>query len=211
VVTALSCFAGYALFAILDNRRDGLAPGRPYLSPFYSPHIVIHGIPISPAFWVAWVPLGFRLSCYYYRKAYYRSFAWQPPSCAVPDRRGGYQGETRFPFVFNNAHRYFLYVAVFFLGFLVSDVWKALWFTDPATGQVSFGIGLGTLVLATNVVLLGGYALGCHSLRHLVGGMFDQLSGRPILRGVPLVGGAGRATDPDVSDGPPLMSATDHR
>ena len=35
-----------------------------------------------------------------------------------------------------------------------SDVWKALWFTDPATGTVSFGIGVGTLVLATNCVLL---------------------------------------------------------
>ena len=33
----------------------------------------------------------------------------------------------------------------------------------------------GTLVLAANVVLLGGYTFGCHSLRHLVGGVLDQL------------------------------------
>ena len=55
-------------------------------------------------------------------------------------------------------------------------MWKALWFTDPATGATSFGIGVGTLVLAANVVLLGGYTLGCHSLRHLVGGGVDELS-----------------------------------
>ena len=41
---------------------------------------------------------------------------------------------------------------------------------------VHFGIGVGTLVLALNVVLLGGYTLGCHSLRHLVGGFLDQLT-----------------------------------
>ena len=54
-----------------------------------------------------------------------------------------------------------------------------MWFTDPVTGRVSFGIGVGTLVLAVNVMLLGGYTLGCHSLRHLVGGYLDQLSRAP--------------------------------
>ena len=43
----------------------------------------------------------------------------------------------------------------------------------------SFGVGVGTLVLAVNVVLLGGYTLGCHSLRHLVGGCLDRLLGPP--------------------------------
>jgi hypothetical protein len=62
------------------------------------------------------------------------------------------------------------------LGFLSFDVWKAMWFADPATGRVSFGIGVGTLVLAANVALLGGYAFGCHSARHLIGGRFDRLS-----------------------------------
>jgi hypothetical protein len=168
VVLALSCFAGYALFAILDNRSDGSFP--PYLSPFYSPHIVIHGIPISPAFWVAWVPLGFRLSCYYYRKAYYRSFAWQPPSCAVTDRPGGYQGETRFPFVFNNFHRYFLYVTVVVLGFLWYDALSAFDFGGH------FGIGVGSVIMLINVCLLSGYTLGCHALRNLVGGGLNCFS-----------------------------------
>jgi hypothetical protein len=31
-------------------------------------------------------------------------------------------------------------------------------------------------------VLLGGYALGCHSLRHVVGGRLDRLSGSPVRR-----------------------------
>jgi hypothetical protein len=39
---------------------------------------------------------------------------------------------------------------------------------------------VGTLVLATNVVLLGSYTLGCHSLRHIVGGYFNQLSRHPV-------------------------------
>ncbi len=33
-----------------------------------------------------------------------------------------------------------------------------------------FGIGVGTLVLAVNVVLLAGYIFGCHALRNTIGG-----------------------------------------
>ncbi len=69
-----------------------------------------------------------------------------------------------------------------FLGFLSYDVWKALWFQDPATGQLRFGIGVGTLVLATNVILLGGYVFGCHTLRHLIGGSLDRLSRAKVRR-----------------------------
>ena len=65
---------------------------------------------------------------------------------------------------------------------LAHDVWNATWFTDPATGQVSFGIGVGTLVLTVNLVLLGGYTLGCHALRHVIGGYLDRLSGHPVRR-----------------------------
>ncbi|HEV2844702.1 MAG TPA: succinate dehydrogenase, partial [Thermoanaerobaculia bacterium] len=35
------------------------------------------------------------------------------------------------------------------------------------------------LVLAANVCLLGSYTLGCHSLRHLVGGRRDNLGAAP--------------------------------
>jgi hypothetical protein len=79
-------------------------------------------------------------------------------------------------------HRYFLYLALGFLVILAHDVWNALWFTDAATGTQHFGLGVGTLVLVLNVVLLGGYTLSCHSLRHLVGGGLDLLSRRPVRR-----------------------------
>ena len=65
---------------------------------------------------------------------------------------------------------------------LAYDVWKATQFTDPATGRTTFGIGVGTLVLAVNTILLSGYALGCHSLRHVVGGYLDRMAGRPVRR-----------------------------
>ena len=67
--------------------------------------------PLSPALLVLPFPLGFRLTCYYYRKAYYRSFWWAPPACAVPDARPRYTGETRFPLILQNIHRYFFYLA----------------------------------------------------------------------------------------------------
>ena len=53
-----------------------------------------------------------------------------------------------------------------------------MWFTDAA-GQTTFGIGVGTIVLAINTVLLSCYTLGCHSFRHLVGGVLDQFSKHP--------------------------------
>ena len=126
----------------------------------------------------------FRLTCYYYRGAYYKSFWADPPSCTVSEPRKNYRGENSFPLIIQNIHRYFLYIALFFLFFFLIDVWKALWFINPATGEKSFGIGVGTLVLAINVVLLGGYTLGCHSLRHMVGGFMDRLSGAPVRRKV---------------------------
>ncbi len=96
--------------------------------------------------------------------------------------RRNYLGERSLPLVLQNVHRLFLYTALVFLVILAHDVWKALWFTDGATGEVKFGIGVGTMVLAANVVLLSGYTLGCHSLRHLIGGFLDQLSKAPVRR-----------------------------
>jgi hypothetical protein len=97
----------------------------------------------------------------------------------VGEPRKTYLGERSFPLILQNAHRYLLYVALVFLFFLAHDVWKAMWFADPITGRETFGIGVGTLVLAVNVVLLAGYAFGCHSWRHLVGGFLDRLSTAP--------------------------------
>ena len=57
------------------------------------------------------------------------------------------------------------------------DAWEAMWFASP-DGVEHFGIGVGTIVLTINVILLGGYTFGCHAFRHIVGGRFNMLSNR---------------------------------
>ena len=67
-------------------------------------------------------------------------------------------------------------IAVIFIGLLSYDVWLALWWDDPSSGGQVFGVGVGTLVLAVNVVLIACYTFGCHSIRHLSGGFKDEVS-----------------------------------
>jgi hypothetical protein len=172
----LGAFVVYATFRALAN-RDYLvehAPGE-LLSPFYSPLIGREWLPfwLSPAVLILWAPAGFRVTCYYYRKAYYRAYFLDPPACSVGEPRGRrYRGETRL-LLFQNLHRYFLYLALIFLVVLAYDVVKSCRF--PAE-QGTFGVTVGTLVLGVNVVLLGLYTFSCHSLRHLVGGNVDCFS-----------------------------------
>jgi len=170
------------------------------LSPFYSPELwypagspsehALFGaqpgwwpgfIPFSPAFLILWAPVSFRLTCYYYRGAYYKSYWPGPPSCAVGTPGTGYMGERHFPLILQNIHRYTLPFALLLLVFLLLDAWNALWFATAGGGE-ELGLSIGTLVLATNVTLLGSYTFGCHSLRHLVGGGIDRLAGRPVRR-----------------------------
>jgi len=194
IFIGLSAFVVYVTWAALQGEHYTSGP---YLSPLYSPELFGDSphswfgakpgwwpgaIPWSPALLVLWAPGLFRLTCYYYRGAYYKSFWADPPSCAVSEPRKKYRGENSFPLIIQNIHRYFLYIALAFIIFLSIDVWKALWFTNATAGEKSFGIGIGTLVLAVNVVLLGGYTFGCHSLRHMVGGFMDRLSGAPVRR-----------------------------
>ena len=120
-----------------------------------------------------------RLTCYYYRGAYYKAFWADPPACAVGEPRKSYLGENSFPLIMQNIHRYFLYLAVLFLLILAHDAWKAMWFAE-ASGAEHFGIRVGTIVLSINVILLSGYTLGCHSLRHLIGGSRDEISKSPV-------------------------------
>ena len=97
----------------------------------------------------------------------------------------GYRGEQKLPLILQNIHRYFLYLALVFIGILSWDAYKGFTFTSvDATGAVhtEFGVGLGSLVLLMNVILLGGYTLGCHSLRHIVGGGLDIISRRPVRK-----------------------------
>ncbi|HZN36405.1 MAG TPA: hypothetical protein VFB80_21395 [Pirellulaceae bacterium] len=180
---ALGAFGVYATARAVMNARYHVGPGTGVLenhayllSPFYSPLIVLPWLPawLSPAFLILWAPGGFRLTCYYYRKAYYRAFFLDPPACAVGEARGkGYRGETGL-FLFQNLHRYFLYFALIFLVILAIDViHSCIW---PTAAGHSFGVSVATLVLAANVTLLSLYTFSCHSLRHLVGGNVDCFS-----------------------------------
>ena len=188
VFLGFSAFIAYSTWAAYQGEHYHYGP---YLSPFYSPEIFgesshsLFGarpgwwpdwLRFSPAVLILWAPVGFRFTCYYYRGAYYKAFWADPPSCAVGEPRKSYLGENSFPLLIQNIHRYFLPFALLLVVILTFDVWKALWFEDPTTAQVGFGVGIGTFVLALNVVLLGSYTLGCHSLRHLVGGRKDCIS-----------------------------------
>jgi hypothetical protein len=131
---------------------------------------------------VAWrAPVLFRFTCYYYRGAYYKAFWADPPNCTVGEPRKSYRGENSFPLILQNIHRYFLYIAVVFLFILSYDVYLATQFDTPG-GGTEFGIGLGTLILAANVVFLACYTLGCHAMRHIVGGFLDEISRKPVRR-----------------------------
>jgi hypothetical protein len=184
----LSAFIIYTTWAIFQGAHYTYGP---YLSPFYSPEIIGSsehawfkiaqgGAPswwpgwliFSPAMLILWAPAGFRFTCYYYRGAYYKAFWGDPLNCAVGEPRKSYWGERTLPLVLQNLHRYFLYIALFFLVVLTWDALRAFW-------HHGLGIGVGTVVLAINVYLLGGYTFGCHSLRHLVGGRLDQVSKHP--------------------------------
>ena len=179
--TVLASFIVYATWAALQN---GYYYVEPYLSPFYSPCLVdtcahvsyrLFGSwwILSPAMLILWIPGGFRATCYYYRKAYYRSFFGLPPGCAVRDRSRSYFGETRFPLLVQNIHRYFFWLSLLVLAFLWWDAFEAIHFPD------GYGVGVGTLVLTLNATLLSLYSLSCHSCRHLCGGHLDSFSKAP--------------------------------
>jgi len=192
VFTILFSFIVYATWAAFQGEHFEY---RNYLSPFYSP--VLWGdshhswfgpkpgwwpgfIPFSPALLILPFPAGFRMTCYYYRGAYYKAFWADPPSCAVGEPRKGYLGENSFPLIIQNIHRYFLYFALLFLLFLSYDAFCGFFFDDDRDGKfTNFGMGVGTIVLCMNVFLLSGYTLGCHSLRHLTGGWMDKFTGKP--------------------------------
>jgi hypothetical protein len=198
---AFIVYSTWAAFQGVHFHFDG--SGAHYLSPFYSPLLFdVAGPPsghawfgpkpdwlpwpsflaFSPALLILWAPGGFRFTCYYYRGAYYKSFWADPPACAVgePGFRGKkFRGEAKLPLILQNVHRYFLYLAIGFLFILAYDAFMAYRFTDATTGKTGFGLAVGSLVLTINPILLGGYTLGCHSLRHLIGGRSDCLSKHP--------------------------------
>ena len=94
---ALTIWVAYACVHVFMGRWYWV-PRYHYLTPFYSPCVSGACAPgaASLGTWFPKVPsiipyaivglpflLGFRLTCYYYRKAYYRAFWLSPAACAV--------------------------------------------------------------------------------------------------------------------------------
>src|SRR6187455_1935687 len=189
VFLILSSFVVYATWAAFQNAHYTYGP---YLSPFYAPEIFGDSphawFGPKPGWWPAWLPFSpallilpfpglFRLTCYYYRGAYYKAFWADPPACTVGEPRKSYWGERSFPLVLQNVHRYFLYLGLLFIVVLTYDAIESFRFAD------GLGVGVGSLVLTINTVLLASYTLSCHSLRHIVGGRKDEVSGNAVRLG----------------------------
>ncbi|MDQ6935469.1 MAG: hypothetical protein M3130_09310 [Actinomycetota bacterium] len=188
-LTTFIVFGAFIVYATWRAFAGSHFYSAPYLSPFYSPCLSAKcvsessdfGQPfswwqLSPALIVLIFPLGFRLTCYYYRKAYYRAFWLSPPACAVAEPHRGYTGETRFPLILQNIHRWFWYAAVIVALVLTYDAVLAF---RNAQHQW-FHVGLGTLLMVVNVVLIWMYTVSCHSCRHAVGGRLRHFSKHPV-------------------------------
>ncbi len=191
-VTTAALLSIWVLYALLRTASQGayFVQQYHYLSPFSSPCVTAscpaeardfgtwfgHFPPFLPlAIIILPFLLGFRLTCYYYRGAYYRAFWQSPPACAVAEPHKKYTGETRFPLIVQNLHRYFFYIAGLISLVNTYDAIKAFHGKDGG-----FGLGLGTLVMLANVVLLWAYTVSCHSCRHIVGGRLRSFSRHPM-------------------------------
>src|SRR4051794_21403802 len=162
-LTTFVVFSAFIVYATVRAFMGSHYYAAPYLSPFYSPCLgdCVSGSsdfgqpfdlwPLSAALIILIFPLGFRVTCYYYPKAYYRSFWLSPPACGVAEPHGSYSGETRFPLILQNAHRYFWYAAVLVWVILAYDAVLAFRDADENWGHM----GLGTVLMVANVVLLG--------------------------------------------------------
>jgi hypothetical protein len=96
----------------------------------------------------------------------------------VAEPHKAYSGETRLPLVLQNLHRYFWYAAVLVAVILTYDVFLAF---RPAEGEPDgIHMGLGTVLMAINVVYIWLYTLSCHSCRHAVGGRLRHFSKHPV-------------------------------
>ena len=107
--TGLLAFFGYGTWRAFEGAHYWADP---YLSPFFSPLLFSDMtpagsapvseawfggwpvwwpdfalLPASPAVFILIFPGAFRITCYYYRKAYYRSFFASPAGCAFSSRR----------------------------------------------------------------------------------------------------------------------------
>jgi len=176
-LTTFVVLSGFVAYATWRTFEGSAYEWGAYLSPFYSPYFDVkwaHDMGLgffTPAMLILPAPLSFRFTCYYYRKAYYRAFAWDTPACAVGERAAHrYNGETKL-LLFQNLHRYALYLTLVVLVVLWKDAIIAV-----VGWKDGVHVGVGTLVMLTNVVLITGYTCGCHSFRHLVGGGVNSYS-----------------------------------
>lgn len=158
-----------------------------YLTPFYSPCVSKGCIPEASHFGqylpdVWWLPyaafslpflLLFRLTCYYYRKAYYRS-VWQSPRDALwpnpirhtpGDQAAARHAEPAPLLLLHRRHH------------LADQHLRR----DPGLPlPTGFGFGLGNVILVVNVILLWTYTVSCHSCRHVTGGRLKHFSKHPV-------------------------------
>lgn len=188
---ALLAFVIYATWRAFENEYYF---SEPLISPLYSPCLstscpegatlfgwtpfgdwYLGGLAISPALFILIFPLGFRMTCYYYRKAYYRSFWLSPPACAVAEPHKRYTGETRAPLILQNSHRWFFFAGLVFNAILTYDAVIAFRNSDGQWGHMS----VGTVILIANATLLWLYSLSCHTCRHVVGGRLKNFSAHP--------------------------------
>jgi hypothetical protein len=184
---ALTSFLVYGFWAIFD--ADYYTA--PYLAPFTAPclaatcpegaqffGLVVVGdwYALPPGLLILWLPAGFRLTCYYYRKSYYRAFWLSPPACAVGEPHAKYTGETRFPLILQNIHRYTFYGALL-IGAILT--YEAILSFRNAEGEWGH-MGLGTLILLVNAILIMTYTISCHSCRHIVAGRLNHFSRHPL-------------------------------
>lgn len=170
-VFTIIAFSGFVIYALWEVLFHNTGTYHNYVSPFFSPDIAgWFGLHILTALYVAWMPLIFRFSCYYYRKEYYRAFSFHPFGCAVTEPKSHqtrhYNGEWKI----NNLHRYTWFLAVFVLIFLWKDVVQGFIFSN------GFGVGIGSLILLINAILLTGYTFSCHAWRNMIGGRKDCFS-----------------------------------
>lgn len=184
---ALASFVLYGIWAIFD--QDYYI--EPYLAPFTAPCLTsacpegaqLFGLApfgdwftLPPGILILGLPAGFRLTCYYYRKSYYRSFWLSPPACAVGEPHKKYTGERRFPLIAQNIHRYFFFFAVLIWLILTYDAILAFRNSEGEWGHMH----LGTLILVINAILIAAYTFGCHSCRHITAGRLNHFSKHPL-------------------------------
>lgn len=213
-ILGLGLFVLYAMYRGLENAYFEI-PNSQIISPFYSPYFphIFHtlgikltgfekmlpngglGWIISPALFILWVPAGFRTTCYFYRRAYYRSFFASPSACAVGSSAGNplfdglkatlgrllgpgkkYMGEKALPMVLMNVHRYFFYIAALFIAIHVYESFASLFL--PGYSGVRFSVA--NIILILDLILLSMYTFGCHSWRHILGGQVDCFSSCPM-------------------------------